>query len=599
MDQSALLISALSNIIASIVSVIALFLAIYFLKKQKDAPQGFAHIFLGVSFEVLGNIIGFVETTNFARKLLFPIEYMVLLEITFLLLSFVFLLIAGLRLHSKNSIGYIATAVLSVIGFGINYYIIFVLVDGNIVSLLRQIYPFIGYISLSVMFCLKKGITRQTGFIFSGVICFIIGFSYLLKIFPIGYGLYNLWYFIPTCYVLLTIGFVLISNNILQHNVYLLEQKIDQSQDKLKKIVEASPFPIVISRLADDQIVLVNKYASEVLGIDYNKPYLHKTVEFFADTENRKDLMSKLKQNPFVDDFEVLVKSKSGDPFWMLSSSRIIDFDYDLVVYSAFQDINDRKNKEYSLFNQATTDALTRLYNRGYFMELAERQVKLASEKDEKFSVIMLDVDYFKNVNDTYGHKIGDRVLVELSRCCEKALRDTDIICRFGGEEFILLLSNTHIRAATKVAERLRSTISSLEIPTDNEGEFVKFTVSLGVAESSQADNIDDIIKFADDALYKAKQNGRNRVETSIIVPEEDEKKAEDVNIDIEVLDDIILEEDNKEAVEYFAPQNEKIDETEITTEIINEPAKKKIIKKVVKKAIQKTNEELNNETDD
>ena len=124
----------------------------------------------------------------------------------------------------------------------------------------------------------------------------------------------------------------------------------------------------------------------------------------------------------------------------------------------------------------------------------------------------MLDADFFKKVNDTYGHKTGDKVLIELAARAEKALRDKDIVARYGGEEFVVFLPEINSAQAYKVADRLRQSIASIIVYSDNNQE-VRFTVSVGVSSSEISDNVDTLVKTADEALYKAKQNGRNRVE--------------------------------------------------------------------------------------
>ena len=124
----------------------------------------------------------------------------------------------------------------------------------------------------------------------------------------------------------------------------------------------------------------------------------------------------------------------------------------------------------------------------------------------------MLDADKFKNVNDTYGHKTGDKVLIELVACCQNDLREDDIVCRFGGEEFMVYLDNTNTHSALVVAERLRQSIANLEVEGEN-GEKVHFTVSIGVVSSEQTVSLDVLLRQVDDAMYLAKNNGRNRVE--------------------------------------------------------------------------------------
>ncbi|MCK5296837.1 MAG: GGDEF domain-containing protein, partial [Alphaproteobacteria bacterium] len=129
-----------------------------------------------------------------------------------------------------------------------------------------------------------------------------------------------------------------------------------------------------------------------------------------------------------------------------------------------------------------------------------------------------------KNVNDTYGHSVGDLVLKALAECCIKTLRETDIIARFGGEEFVILLPEIMMEEAVFVANRLRVKISELLVP-DEKGGDVSWTVSMGVAESSITDDPNELIKLADTALYAAKEKGRNRVEYSQRKDEKEEIK--------------------------------------------------------------------------
>ena len=170
------------------------------------------------------------------------------------------------------------------------------------------------------------------------------------------------------------------------------------------------------------------------------------------------------------------------------------------------------------LKDQATRDPLTSLYNRRYFEDEVHKRITKARQENGIYCVLMTDVDLFKRVNDTYGHKTGDKVLMELASTSEKALRECDIVARYGGEEFVIFLADVDAEQAYSVAERLRETISELRVPSDD-GRIVQFTISIGISSSKVSDNIDTLIKTADEALYKAKQNGRNRVE--IFTPED------------------------------------------------------------------------------
>ena len=163
------------------------------------------------------------------------------------------------------------------------------------------------------------------------------------------------------------------------------------------------------------------------------------------------------------------------------------------------------------LENLATTDGLTRLYNRRHFMERAESEFERSRRYQRDLSAFLLDADHFKNVNDTYGHEVGDRVLRVLANACRQCLRQLDVIGRYGGEEFVVLLPETPANLAFEAAERLRAQIQQLRIPTH--GDDVRITVSIGVATATSAtESIAALINEADRALYEAKRGGRNQV---------------------------------------------------------------------------------------
>jgi diguanylate cyclase (GGDEF)-like protein len=155
----------------------------------------------------------------------------------------------------------------------------------------------------------------------------------------------------------------------------------------------------------------------------------------------------------------------------------------------------------------STTDSLTGAYNRRMFMDLLTREMTRVGRYGELFSLLMFDIDHFKAVNDTYGHDIGDRVLVEVVQLSMETIRQSDVLARWGGEEFMVLLPQTTPEMALSMGERLREKI--------NEYTFTgvgTLTVSIGVVHLQQLDTVDLLIKRVDNALYTAKETGRNRV---------------------------------------------------------------------------------------
>jgi len=154
---------------------------------------------------------------------------------------------------------------------------------------------------------------------------------------------------------------------------------------------------------------------------------------------------------------------------------------------------------------QAIMDNLTGLYNRHFFDKNITKEVERTMRYQHQLSLIMLDIDHFKQVNDTYGHDVGDSVLIELATILTQNCRQSDIPLRWGGEEFIILLPETDVLGAEKIAERIRQTIEAYNFTTAGHQ-----TASFGVAELKQDYQI--LIKQADESLYKAKENGRNMV---------------------------------------------------------------------------------------
>ena len=160
----------------------------------------------------------------------------------------------------------------------------------------------------------------------------------------------------------------------------------------------------------------------------------------------------------------------------------------------------------------AMHDGLTGLLNRRAIEEYAEAEFNMADRKKQAMSVILLDIDHFKNVNDRFGHKFGDVVLRQVAQTLKEDLRNYDRVGRWGGEEFLLILPDTELKDAVTVAERLRSKTAAVQISLEN-GETFSIHISLGTAcTTEQFQSLAKLIDAADQALYQAKQSGRNRV---------------------------------------------------------------------------------------
>ena len=162
------------------------------------------------------------------------------------------------------------------------------------------------------------------------------------------------------------------------------------------------------------------------------------------------------------------------------------------------------------LENQVRRDPLTNRYNRRAFLEFAEAEVQRFDRLGRAFSVVMADIDHFKRVNDVHGHPAGDEVIRTVGLVCQARARATDVVARYGGEEYALLLVATDEAGARGVCERMRSAIAAAPFDFDKEPRGV--TASFGVADAAPGQTIEDVPARADAALYRAKASGRNRI---------------------------------------------------------------------------------------
>ena len=234
----------------------------------------------------------------------------------------------------------------------------------------------------------------------------------------------------------------------------------------------------------------------------------------------KKDLKEESLQNLFPEINELFVKNiYVNDPFQFerrideltfLFTIKRDELTHSFYVYAS--DITDRKQVEEKLNELATTDDLTKLLNRRQFMEVAEHEIKRAKRYGRPLSLLVMDVDYFKSINDTYGHDVGDSVLRALADVSRNILRQIDILGRIGGDEFAVLLPETSFEDTLIIAERLRQVVASTIVSTSQ--DTLALTVSLGVTTlKDETQSLPTLLKNADIALYAAKESSRNKVE--------------------------------------------------------------------------------------
>ncbi|MEZ5528772.1 MAG: ABC transporter substrate-binding protein [Porticoccaceae bacterium] len=207
---------------------------------------------------------------------------------------------------------------------------------------------------------------------------------------------------------------------------------------------------------------------------------------------------------------ELQLKKASGDMLVMeVFVEPVMNDRGEFAGYNAVcQDMTQKKNAELL----SITDTLTGLYNRNKIDALLVKESKLVQRGSPAFSVILLDIDHFKLINDKHGHLMGDQVLRQFARSIKRNVRETDLVGRWGGEEFMVICANTSLIGAETLAEMLRATIERSTYP-----EHIRVTSSFGVAEYVPGESLDDLIKRADDCLYQAKNSGRNCVKSRVL----------------------------------------------------------------------------------
>ncbi len=283
----------------------------------------------------------------------------------------------------------------------------------------------------------------------------------------------------------------------------------------------------------------VNPVMAHIFGYDSPEEMINRITsiedQFYVDPADRHEFQRLMMEQEQVKKFFNQFRHKDGSHIWVQENARAVkDANGSILHYEGFlTDITERKQAEeelrlvkdgletanlelqHSLEREkllASTDGLTGLCNRRHLFELAAREFQAAVRYRRPLTFLMFDVDDFKQVNDTLGHIAGDQLLVRVAQAAVAQVRVPDVVARYGGDEFIVLLPNASAQQALPVAERIRASVAYLRIGTDKKPFTI--TLSIGIAELRHEpldENVDRIIQRADEALYKAKESGRNR----------------------------------------------------------------------------------------
>jgi diguanylate cyclase (GGDEF)-like protein/PAS domain S-box-containing protein len=292
------------------------------------------------------------------------------------------------------------------------------------------------------------------------------------------------------------------------------EQAMLDNEQRLRAMLEILPVAVYIARWDDGKILFVNRKTCLLFQQSASTLLKTSAATFIADPQDRDNVRQLLQTVHDVRDIEVPMRTAQGRDFVAEIAAIMIHYAGTPTVLVAVNDVTQRKQLEARLLQQANTDELTGIDNRRHFFNQAEQEIRRARRFGRTVSVMMIDLDHFKKINDTLGHAVGDLVLQEVVKAIRQCLRETDIVGRLGGEEFAALLPETGLEAASEVANRMAQAIANHPIVTAK--ATVPCTVSIGLAHMKPDETaLDVMLQRADEALYRAKHNGRNRVEVA------------------------------------------------------------------------------------
>jgi PAS domain S-box/diguanylate cyclase (GGDEF) domain len=282
-------------------------------------------------------------------------------------------------------------------------------------------------------------------------------------------------------------------------------ERLIRSEELFRNMIEIMPYAVVLTNRNDDTILYVNNKAEELFNTSKSEMIGDYARNYYANSEDRTTVINALLYGKPVKEKEILFRRKDNSLITGLLTTVIAMYDDRHILLSCITDITEiKKDQERSI-----RDGLTNLYNHQRMIELLESELIKAVRLKQDLCVMMIDIDFFKKVNDTYGHQIGDKVLIAISHIIQLNVRAIDYVGRYGGEEFIVILPNINEGDACKIAENLRLSIQNFKFEVNT----LKVTVSIGIAQFNQ-EEAKELINKADIMLYQAKKNGRNRIET-------------------------------------------------------------------------------------
>jgi diguanylate cyclase (GGDEF)-like protein/PAS domain S-box-containing protein len=307
--------------------------------------------------------------------------------------------------------------------------------------------------------------------------------------------------------LLLAAGITVAKRFVLQND--RLQRTLRESEGQLRHLIESAPLPLLILRSKDLTLLYANDRALQQFGLDMDSVRGKALADFHVDPAVHDSLAHALRAEGTARDYEVHMKDRVGREFWLLLSAQRITYAGEECLLAALANIDDRKRLQEDMRRRAMHDPLTTLPNRAMFLEALERAIRKARRRSARFSVLFIDLDRFKEVNDTLGHHAGDELLQTMAERLVAAVRQSDLVARMGGDEFVVLIEEH--RGPEEVMIVAQKILSMLERPVLLDWREVSISGSVGIASfPDDGDDVESLVKNSDTAMYQAKERGRN-----------------------------------------------------------------------------------------
>lgn len=301
----------------------------------------------------------------------------------------------------------------------------------------------------------------------------------------------------------------------------LLEKSLATSMIRFEAIVE-SAYDGIITIDEKHHIKLINEAAIQMFG--YSQEEISgKSIDKLLPQKYRKNhaayingfSASQADSRQMQTRASVRGLNKNGYEFPVEITISKIRVGESIEIIATIRDLSEKNKLMDELLVAAQKDYLTNLFNRRHFSEVINNEITRSKRFKRGFSLFMIDIDYFKNINDLYGHECGDLALMNISKLMQQNIRETDIACRWGGEEFLILLPETNLEPACYLAEKIRHLIEEFSFSYNS--NIIKFTVSIGIYYLNHNDNLnlDSVVNEVDQCLYTAKSEGRNKISSN------------------------------------------------------------------------------------